>query len=216
MGILIAYGILSFIISLIQLNGGILNFVASLLSLFLGVVFMLGYTRMCLDAVEGKEPQLSSFQEQMPKFWKALGLMIIIGAAVVIWIFLIAFIIVLIVGATSGGSDFMSALASFGTVGILLFLILMIPLLYVALRLQFATIFLVDTDCGITEALRRSWEVTAPYVVPLILLWLVMVGLCIAGVIALIVGFIVAALLTGLMQIVAYKQLTGGAISSEV
>ncbi|MDR2496158.1 MAG: DUF975 family protein [Tannerellaceae bacterium] len=209
LGIVIAYMLLSFIISLLQAGGGFVGFIVGLLSIVLSIIFGLGYTRMCLDAAAGKEPQFSSFQEQLPKFWRYLGLSFLIGFAAVIWMILTLFIVIIVSGASAGGpGDFMVALATAGAFGLLLFFVLQIPLIYLVIRLQFGALFIVDTDCGVFESLRKSWALTQGYELKLFLLMLVMMGLCIAGVIALIVGVFVAAVLVSLMQVVAYKQLT--------
>ena len=57
--------------------------------------------------------------------------------------------------------------------GICLFII---PGIYLALRLQFFTAFIVEEDTGIIESLKRSWEITRGQGMPLFMLMLSMIG----------------------------------------
>ena len=69
--------------------------------------------------------------------------------------------------------------------GICLFII---PGIYLALRLQFFTAFIVEEDTGIIESLKRSWEITRGQGMPLFMLMLAMIGIFILGLILLGIG----------------------------
>lgn len=73
--------------------------------------------------------------------------------------------------------------------GICLFVI---PGLYLAIRLQFFTAFIVEEDAGIMESLKRSWEITRGQGMPLFLLMLAMIGFILLGLIILGIGIFVA------------------------
>ncbi len=73
--------------------------------------------------------------------------------------------------------------------GICLFVI---PGLYLAIRLQFFTAFIVEEDAGIMESLKRSWEITRGQGMPLFLLMLAMIGFILLGLIILGIGVFVA------------------------
>ena len=203
-GMVIAFLILSFILSMLQSDGGFISIIVMLLSLALSTIFWLGYARMCLDAVEGKEPQFSSFQEQFPKFWKYLGLSMLIGLVAGIYVLLTVLITVIVLGVGSGG-DILVGLMNMGRFGILLIVVLNIPLILLGLRVQFASLFIVDADSGIIESLRKSWEITQGHEIKLILLLLLICARLFAGVIAILIGVFPAAVLANLMIAVTYK-----------
>ncbi|MDR1200199.1 MAG: glycerophosphoryl diester phosphodiesterase membrane domain-containing protein [Tannerellaceae bacterium] len=95
-------------------------------------------------------------------------------------------------------------------------LLLIIPGVYIALRLQFYVALIVEEDAGIIESLQKSWDMTKDQVLPLLLLALVMLGICIAGFILLGVGIFVAYPLIMLMQCCVYRKLNSPLNSIEV
>lgn len=70
--------------------------------------------------------------------------------------------------------------------------LLIIPGIYLYLRLQFFTAFIVEENCGIIESLQKSWNMTQGQTLPLFLLLLTMIGTAIVGCILFFVGFFVA------------------------
>jgi uncharacterized membrane protein len=113
------------------------------------------------------------------------------------------------------GTCFVAALIS----GILIFigtLLLIIPGVYLALRLQFYNQFIVEEDAGIIESLQKSWDITKDQVLPLLLLFLAMLGICLAGFILLGVGIFVAAPLVMLMVCCTFRKLNSPLNSIEV
>lgn len=85
--------------------------------------------------------------------------------------------------------------------------LLIVPGIYLAIRLQFFTQLIVEEDCGIVESLRKSWQLTQDQVLPLFLLLLVMIGITVVGCILLFVGFFVAIPLISMMQCYAFRKL---------
>lgn len=59
--------------------------------------------------------------------------------------------------------------------------LLIIPGIYLYLRLQFFTAFIVEENCGIIESLQKSWNMTQGQTLPLFLLLLTMIGTAIVG-----------------------------------
>ncbi|MDR3142147.1 MAG: glycerophosphoryl diester phosphodiesterase membrane domain-containing protein [Tannerellaceae bacterium] len=86
-------------------------------------------------------------------------------------------------------------------------LLLIIPGIYIALRLQFFVQLIVEEDAGIIESLQKSWNITKGQALPLFLLALVMMGICIVGFILLGVGIFVAAPLISLMCCCVFRKL---------
>lgn len=86
--------------------------------------------------------------------------------------------------------------------------LLILPGIYLALRLQFYYASMVDENTGIIESLKRSWEITQGKTISLFILMLIMILISIIGCIALFVGIFVAAPLTTLMYGYTYRKLT--------
>jgi len=85
--------------------------------------------------------------------------------------------------------------------------LLVIPGIYLALRLQFYIPFIVDEDAGIMESLKRSWAITDKQVTKLLLVMLAMIGIILLGLILLGIGIFIAAPLTYLIQLYIYRKL---------
>ena len=85
---------------------------------------------------------------------------------------------------------------------------LVIPGIYIALRLQFYSCFIVEENLGGVEALKKSWEITKGQTWPLFLLALTWIGLAILGIICFIVGLFVAMPVTYVMSCYVYRKLT--------
>ena len=88
--------------------------------------------------------------------------------------------------------------------GICLFII---PGIYLSLRLQFFTAFIVEEDTGIIESLKRSWEITRGQGMPLFMLMLAMIGIFILGLILLGIGIFVAMPLIYMMYGYVFRKL---------
>lgn len=99
------------------------------------------------------------------------------------------------------------------TIGIFL---LIVPGIYLAIRLQFYSIYIVEEDCGIIESLQKSWNLTNGQVMPLFLLILAMIGIAIVGCILFFVGLFVAVPLIYMMQCYAFRKLNTISTEEEV
>lgn len=90
------------------------------------------------------------------------------------------------------------------SIGIIL---LLVPGIYLAVRLQFCTQFIVEENCGITESLKKSWQLTEGQVMPLLLLLLTMIGIALVGCILFFIGIFVAMPLIYMMQCYVFRKL---------
>ncbi|WP_279136119.1 hypothetical protein [Parabacteroides johnsonii] len=94
--------------------------------------------------------------------------------------------------------------------------LLIIPGIYLYLRLQFFTAFIVEENCGIIESLQKSWNITQGQTLPLFLLLLTMIGTAIVGCILFFVGFFVAVPLIYMMQCYTFRKLNTISTEEEV
>lgn len=89
-------------------------------------------------------------------------------------------------------------------VGLIFFII---PGIYFAIRLQFAPAFIVEENMGVIDSLKMSWNITKGNIGQLFLLWLAMTGICILGLIVLIIGIFVAVPLIYMMYCYTFRKL---------
>ncbi len=93
------------------------------------------------------------------------------------------------------------------------FILLILPGVYLSLRLTFFTYFLVDKNMGAMDAIQASWNATKGNVWNLIILGFLGVGLIILGALALIVGLLVTIPILLVASAHVYKELSKGAAS---
>ena len=91
-------------------------------------------------------------------------------------------------------------------------LLLIVPGIYLALRLQFFGAFIVEENTGIIESLKRSWAITEGQVMPLFLLALTMIGISLIGLILFVVGIFVAMPINYTMYCYTFRKLNAVAI----
>ncbi|MBR2497361.1 MAG: hypothetical protein IKB63_03280 [Parabacteroides sp.] len=100
------------------------------------------------------------------------------------------------------------------TLGIVL---LIIPGIYLAVRLQFYTALIVEENAGIIDSLKRSWTLTEGLTWPLFLILLTSIGIAIIGCILFFVGLFIAIPLTYMMQCYVFRKLnTWSKIEEEI
>ncbi|MDR2915528.1 MAG: glycerophosphoryl diester phosphodiesterase membrane domain-containing protein [Tannerella sp.] len=92
------------------------------------------------------------------------------------------------------------------------FALLIIPGIYLLLRLQFFYASMVDENTGIVESFKRSWNITKGYSLQLFILMLIMILISFIGTIALFIGIFVAVPLTTLIYGYTYRKLTAPAV----
>ncbi len=85
--------------------------------------------------------------------------------------------------------------------------LLIIPGIYVAVRLQFYGFLIVDQRVGPIESLQKSWEITDGRVWSLLWLDLILVGINLLGVLLFVVGLFVTVPISTLALAYVYRQL---------
>ncbi|MDH6535665.1 hypothetical protein D0T51_11105 [Parabacteroides sp. 52] len=87
------------------------------------------------------------------------------------------------------------------------FVLLVIPGIYLSVRLQFFLCFIVEEDAGIIDSLKRSWEITKGQFLPLFLLLLAEIAIGLIGVLLLFVGVFVAGPFIYMIQCYTFRKL---------
>lgn len=87
-------------------------------------------------------------------------------------------------------------------------ILFIVPGIYLALRLQFFTAFIVDENSGAIESFKRSWEITKGQMAPLIALALITAGFLLLGILTLTIGIFIAIPFTGLLYCATFRKLT--------
>lgn len=88
------------------------------------------------------------------------------------------------------------------------FCLLILPGIYLAVRLQYFTAVIVEDNGGIISSLKRSWEITKGNFWPLFLLGLTFFGIAILGILLFVVGIFVAYPLIYMMYAASYRVLS--------
>ena len=173
--ILVAYFVYQAVTGLVQntVKDTPLAFVASvgfsLLTLFLEI----GFLKIILKLVDGKQANFQELWAYPQYFLRFLGASILMGLAVMVG-----------------------------------FILLVIPGIYLALRLQFTPFFVIDKDMATMDALKASWDLTNGMVVNLFLFALLLIALNILGAIALLVGLLVTIPVSIFAVALLFRKLT--------
>lgn len=89
------------------------------------------------------------------------------------------------------------------------FVLLIIPGIIVALKLQFYTYYIVDKNMSAMDALKASWNDTRGQLGQLFVWMLISIALVILGALALLVGLLVTMPIVGLGTAWIYRQVSG-------
>jgi uncharacterized membrane protein len=84
---------------------------------------------------------------------------------------------------------------------------LILPGIYLALRLQYYMALIVEEDAGVIESLKKSWEITEGHMGFLILLFLANIGIIFLGILLLFLGLFVAMPIVYMMYCASYRLL---------
>lgn len=209
LGLVLGYTVISCLLSFIPTTG-VLGFAVQLLSFAVSCVWTLGITRITANAVDGEEPQFSMIGEVMPRFWSMVVLMLLMFAIVlvpIIVIFVVAVILGFGVEAFAGLTStdpvvMMEALQSLG----LLYLIVLIPCIYIGIRFCFVNYLLVDRGMGAVDALKASWTATSPIQGKIFVFLVLSFLITIAGLLCFIVGVFVSMIILMYAQAALYRQ----------
>jgi uncharacterized membrane protein len=86
-------------------------------------------------------------------------------------------------------------------------ILLLVPGIIFMLRLWFVGFVVVDEAVGPLEAIQRSWDMTRGYTMDLFLLFLLLVGLNLLGLVCLVIGLLVTVPISGLSLAFIYRHL---------
>jgi uncharacterized membrane protein len=87
------------------------------------------------------------------------------------------------------------------------FILLILPGIYVSMRLMFVFPLVIDQRLGAIEAMQKSWSLTGGDVLHLLKLWIAVAGLIVAGALLLFIGIFVTAPVALLLLVLAYRQI---------
>ena len=88
------------------------------------------------------------------------------------------------------------------------FILLVIPGIYLALRLQFYSYYIVDKNAGALDSLRMSWKATDKNVINIFLFMLLIIGINILGALALLVGLLITIPVSIIAVTLLYRKLS--------
>ena len=165
----------------------------------------LGMLRICLNLIYNKDGDFSqlfgSFHLLIPYLLASLiTLSILLLAA--------APGIILLLSSISSDLDMLQAAATWGGASTTIpILIIIIPLVYISLRLQFYDYFLVDGESNIVEAVKKSMAITKGYVMELFLLGAVMSIIVLVSIIPLGAGLFISIPLATMVNTYVYQKL---------
>lgn len=164
---------------------GILSLVATIASLVIGVAV----TSATIKIVRGAPVTMKVLSVTPTQVLRYVGVIVTLG------LILLAFVIPLtVLGVSLGVASFVPSLTL--DAGIISFLAILavavIFLIYVQIRLMFATYLVIDGKAAIFESIKKSWSMTQGKVWFLVLFAIQAVLVCLLGVLALLVGILVA------------------------
>lgn len=215
LGYMVIYGILYGAQQATQ--GSFISLIVMLIQFFVSSIFSLGMIKISLQIIAGEEPQFSAFSDVLPRFLSYLGASILKA---------IPSIFILLVGAVvgfamlAGKMDFSTIQAgdiksltsaieasSYGGSILVVFLVALLPIIYLSVRWMFFAYLIVDKKSGTYDSLRLSWVITDGNFWHLVLFGLACFGLAIVGLVALILGIFVVMPLIMVAQTLIYKKL---------
>ena len=165
----------------------------------------LGMLRICLNLIYNQDGDFSqlfgSFHLLIPYLLASLvSLSILLLAA--------APGIILLLSSISTDLDTLQTIETWGVTSMAIpMFIIIIPLIYISLRLQFYDYFLVDEECKIVEAVKKSMAITKGYVMELFLLGAVMSIMILISIIPLGAGLFISIPLTIMVNTYVYQKL---------
>jgi hypothetical protein len=86
--------------------------------------------------------------------------------------------------------------------------VIMVPVVYVALRLMFVFMLIMDQNMGAIESIKQSWALTNGHVLNLFIIGLLAVAATLVGLLLLVVGVIPAAAFVWGMMGATYRKIT--------
>jgi len=189
--------ILSTLIFCIFNSGMENNFVISILFMIVGIFIQIGWYKMLFNLMSGHGVRIKELFLHGRLFLKYLGALVI-------------FIIVL--SLPLAGLALALVLIGFSNpliiaVGVAVTILSVAISMYLGIRYQFALVLIIDKEIGIKEAFKTSSSMTEGVKFKLLGLFMIMAIINIIGVLALLVGTLVALPVSTLAYLSIYKKL---------
>jgi uncharacterized membrane protein len=89
-----------------------------------------------------------------------------------------------------------------------------LPGLAVALLTIFSVLFVIDRNLSPIDAIKASFELVKANLVPVLLTWLALAAIVMVGAIVCGIGLIVAIPVAALLEVYAYRRLSGGEVAA--
>ncbi len=177
-----------------------ISLLVGLSSWFIGIVMSIGILKINIKAVYDEPLVLMDLYSHYQLFLKFLLAQFVANLASIVPVIVLA--VGVMVFSTANGNVVLTVLGAFLTlVGLGLLII-------VTTRLMFVQYFVVDREMGPADAVRASWNATRGEVVNLILFGVLLFLVVILGLLALVVGLVVAIPVTTLATAYVYKKLS--------
>ena len=165
----------------------------------------LGMLRICLNLIYNKD---GDFSQLFGSFHLLIPYLLASLITLSILLLVAAPGIILLLSSISSDLDMLQAAETWGGVSTTIpVLIIIIPLVYISLRLQFYDYFLVDGESNIVEAVKKSMAITKGYVMELFLLGAVMSIIVLVSIIPLGAGLFISIPLVTMVNTCVYQKL---------
>jgi uncharacterized membrane protein len=165
----------------------------------------LGMLRICLNLIYNQD---GDFSQLFGSFHLLIPYLLASLVSLSILLLVAAPGIILLLSSISSDLDMLQAAETWGGVSTTIpALIIIIPLIYISLRLQLYDYFLVDEECNIVEAVKNSMAITKGYVMELFLLGAVMSIIVLVSIIPLGAGLFISIPLATMVNTYVYQKL---------
>ncbi|MDP6852943.1 MAG: DUF975 family protein [Candidatus Marinimicrobia bacterium] len=169
----------------------------------------LGVIRICLNLLFKKESGINqifgSFHLLIPYLLSSIVFLFILAVVVSPGVIILLFSI-------TGDINSLSSFESFsGPAFIFMLLLIVVPAVYVSIRLQYYDYFLVDEECHFFEAIQKSATITKGYVMELFLLGATIAIIILLSIIPLGAGLVISIPLAAMVNTFVYNLLKNAA-----
>ena len=165
----------------------------------------LGMLRICLNLIYNKD---GDFSQLFGSFHLLIPYLLASLITLSILLLVAAPGIILLLSSISSDLDMLQATETWGGASTTIpVLIIIIPLVYISLRLQFYDYFLVDEECNIVGAVKKSMAITKGHVMELFVLGAVMSIIVLVSIIPLGAGLFISIPLATMVNTYVYQKL---------
>ena len=182
-------------------NQPVVSLMLGILSIAMALIVDVGFMKITLKTYDNEHtdfPDLFRYYDLSPRYFLCTVLYFIL-------IFVVALIPGIIVFNVFDLNERANDLGVFELLTIAILFIL--PILYCALRFYFFGYFIIDQGAGPIESFKRSAQLTKGQLWPLFLLFLALLGIILLGLVALLVGILVAYPVAILATTYVYRKL---------